>query len=437
MSWYSPREAEGYGYAVLLKIQMDETYVYHIEIENPMQSEQRRSLAATHHRLRGDEERYTATNPTVVEKRVLMVTDRFVRLITAKIIIAGEITLKVTRKESAMISSMTSNGRVLTFRSEAAGHAISVLATRAVGAARLLHMLQEMIKGDQRDARRQAIQWDMEDLVATATNMSGGDSKSGASSDNNSISRNVMSGRGGTHGGTHGDTHGGMHGGTQGGRKGGEMKVSFQQMQGETKETKETKDRDHRRGRSATAPLVLQLSSTSSNLPLSPVRKSVVLRAKELVRRRRICPLDAVIVDARTNVVRSNRGRKSSHTLYRVTLRGVMEGSDETTYRVMWDVERRYSDFVRLRDILMTTLQSKDDQQSLSDLPSKRMRSLVRSVVTERQSGLQIFLKDCLKHSFVSKNELLIGFLSTDNQRVRVSEITGETGGVEMIRGVE
>jgi hypothetical protein len=120
-----------------------------------------------------------------------------------------------------------------------------------------------------------------------------------------------------------------------------------------------------------------------------------------------------------------------------VTLRGVIEGSDETTYRVMWDVERRYSDFVRLRDILMTTLQSKDDQQSLSDLPSKRMRSLVRSVVTKRQSGLQIFLKDCLKHSFVSKNELLIGFLSTDNQRVRVSEMTGETGGVEMIRGVE
>ena len=170
---------------------MDETYVYHIEIENPMQSEQHRSSAATHHRLRGDEERYAATNPTVVEKRVLMVTDRFVRLITAKII-AGEITLKVTRKESAMMSSMTSNGRVLTFRSEAAGHTISVLATRAVDAARLLHMLQETIKGDQRDARRQAIQWDMEDLVTTATNMSGGDSKSEASS--------------GTHGGTHGGT---------------------------------------------------------------------------------------------------------------------------------------------------------------------------------------------------------------------------------------
>ena len=393
---------------------MDETYVYHIEIENPMQSEQHRSSAATHHRLRGDEERYAATNPTVVEKRVLMVTDRFVRLITAKII-ASEITLKVTRKESAMMSSMTSNGRVLTFRSEAVGHTISVLATRAVDAARLLHMLQEMVKGDQRDARRQAIQWDMEDLVTTATNMNGGDSKSEASS----------------------GTQGGTHGGTQGDRKCGEMKVSFQQTQEETKEMKRTKDRDHRRGRSATAPLVLQSASTPSNLSLPLVRKSAVLRAKELVRRRRICPLDAVIVDARTNVVRSKRGRKSSHTLYRVTLRGVIEGSDETTYRVMWDVERRYSDFVRLRDILMTTLQSKDDQQSLSDLPSKRMRSLVRSVVTERQSGLQIFLKDCLKHSFVSKNELLIGFLSTDNQRVRVSEMTGETGGVEMIRGVE
>ena len=202
-----------------------------------------------------------------------------------------------------------------------------------------------MIKGDQRDSRRQAILWDLEELTATKMSGASGENDPEETATPGAASGSSLSG--------HGERGGRGGHGCRGGRGG--MKVSFQQTEGETKE-----DRD-RRGRSATAPLV---QSSSSNPPPSPVRKSVVLRAKELVRQRKIRPLGAVVTGTRTNVIRSKMGRNTSHTLYRVTIRGIMNGSgvggDDITYRVMWDVERRYSDFIRLREILMTTLEKKE-----------------------------------------------------------------------------
>ena len=63
LSWYSTREAEGYCYCVLLNIDTTEMYIYHIAITDPTHTKKKKNTQ---------------------EKRVLMVTDRYVRIVYVK-----------------------------------------------------------------------------------------------------------------------------------------------------------------------------------------------------------------------------------------------------------------------------------------------------------------------------------------------------------------
>ena len=88
-------------------------------------------------------------------------------------------------------------------------------------------------------------------------------------------------------------------------------------------------------------------------------------------------------------------------------------------YNVIWDVERRYSDFVRLRGILNTALSHSDQ---LIALPSKRVRNMLTSVIQERIQGLEMFLKNCFENEKVVHNTMFVAFLSTDSVQVRVTQ---------------
>jgi hypothetical protein len=175
LSWYSTREAEGYGYCVLLKIDTTEMYIYHIAITDPTHTKK--------------------NNKNKTEKRVLMVTDRYVRIVyvTATgsrprreeekkdeedeedeeerslgeslgnslshlgdgIITGGQggaPRLKVSRKETVTsLSSLQNEGRVVTLTSSLAPEqTISACAAIVQDATRLIFMVRNTINGDQK-----------------------------------------------------------------------------------------------------------------------------------------------------------------------------------------------------------------------------------------------------------------------------------------------
>jgi hypothetical protein len=170
LSWYSTREAEGYGYCVLLKIDTTEMYIYHIAITDPTHTKK--------------------NNKNKTEKRVLMVTDRYVRIVyvTATgsrprreeegeedeeerslgeslgnslshlgdgIITGGQggaPRLKVSRKETVTsLSSLQNEGRVVTLTSSLAPEqTISACASVVQDATRLIFMVRNTINGDQK-----------------------------------------------------------------------------------------------------------------------------------------------------------------------------------------------------------------------------------------------------------------------------------------------
>ena len=244
------------------------------------------------------------------------------------------------------------------------------------------------------DARRQAVLWDLEDHVLELSNRNRKSSHGPGSNGTNSNDSN--------------DSNEGNNGGNGSNR-------------GETKSHYGV----HSRKRSSTAPSGEVLANASSFT--APVRKGIVLRAKEKVRQRRLKPMGISISNSRTSTVRSKMGRKSTYTMYRVTVKSVMAmdgvGSGGVKeYMVTWDVERRYSDFVRLRGILTTTL-AKNNAGSLSKLPVKRMRKLRSSVVKERTKGLSLFMEECLRHPKLQRNKLFVAFLSTDSERVRCKQV--------------
>ena len=436
LTLYSERESEGYLYVVLLNVHQEETYIYHIDIQDPtlqlntakgsssnlttatsstsstsmnnMNNMNNMNMNADTNRA-NREKRANTTNATVpLSKRSLVITDRFIRIITIKtknVSNNGVIdisNLKVSRKESTMSMTSLSNngvkgGELLTFQSNAVGHTISVLANTASDAKRLLYMLKEgVINGDHRDARRQAILWDLEDIIGKNNN-----------NNNNNNAATINTGETKANSGNSNDTHNSNDSNQQ---------VSLR----------------HRRKRSQTAPTskVPQLFSSSSIV--STVRKSIVLRAKEKIRRRKCTPTSAAVVDSRTCTVRVQMNRrKSKHTLYTITVRSTMTKSQRNNqfsndsdvsasiYNVIWDVERRYSDFVRLRGILNTALSHSDQ---LIALPSKRVRNMLTSVIQERIQGLEMFLKNCFENEKVVHNTMFVAFLSTDSVQVRVTQ---------------
>jgi len=238
-------------------------------------------------------------------------------------------------------------------------------------------MIRNIKNGDQKDARRQAILWDLEDHIIDISKRNGHSSTAAASAhDNNNVNNGETTEKGG-------------------------------------------------RIRSSTAPQTPSLNSSILSMT-SVVRKDIVLRAKHKVRKRNILPIKIVINSSRNVIERNKMGRKKAHTVYCVIVHGEMMlnvRNKLSKYIVIWNVERRYSDFVKLRGILKTI------SSNMKRLPSKRVRNMSSYVINERIKGLNQFMNECLVNQSLVQNELFIAFCSTDSDKVRV--ISSNTDGNE------
>jgi hypothetical protein len=394
LSWYSPREALGYYYCILLNI-LHETYIYHIAIHHPSTIHNKfhtSILLATDCYIRiVNIKCKIATNPAAItsddeEKNDITASsigNSFSHLGDG-IITGGDSQPSLTviaSKTIKSIESLKQNDHILTFKggSNATGSSdtITVQSLLLRDSKRAIFMIRNIKNGDQKDARRQAILWDLEDHIIDISKRNGHSSTAAASAhDNNNVNNGETTEKGG-------------------------------------------------RIRSSTAPQTPSLNSSILSMT-SVVRKDIVLRAKHKVRKRNILPIKIVINSSRNVIERNKMGRKKAHTVYCVIVHGEMMlnvRNKLSKYIVIWNVERRYSDFVKLRGILKTI------SSNMKRLPSKRVRNMSSYVINERIKGLNQFMNECLVNQSLVQNELFIAFCSTDSEKVRV--ISSNTDGNE------
>ena len=161
LCWYSPRESQGLTYLILLGKFGSETYIYHINVEGP-----------------------SVESASGMNYHILLATDTHVRIIVCKIK-RGMKSIKILKeihisqidkavalgvkcmfklnKQGSKVNTEVQKKLTTEKQSERIQEDITVHAISHRDAFRLVNILAEHIAGDTRDARRHAIQWDMQD----------------------------------------------------------------------------------------------------------------------------------------------------------------------------------------------------------------------------------------------------------------------------------
>ena len=173
----------------------------------------------------------------------------------------------------------------------------------------------------------------------------------------------------------------------------------------------------------------VEISSSQHQLPQTISHRSFRLSQNDMRRARGLVD-NLKLIMTRASVVGFRKAdMRKSFTLYAIAVIAPWPMQGENSHSISWRVERRFREFVKLRSLLMQGLKQKKKQQknkdsieSLAKLPPKRvLNNRSQAVVQARVSGLSQFLLSTLNNEHVGRHGVLIAFLSTGATDFKIS----------------